>query len=70
MVSYKTMISQMEKEGLLKSNEDYSISYHAGELTINGKKQPKEITEKYKSYFSHDVDITRQDGNFSINKDR
>jgi intergrase/recombinase len=70
LTSYKTMISLMEKEGLINSNDDYSIRYHAGELTINGKKQPTEIAEKYTGYLGDDVEITRQNGNFSINKNK
>jgi chromosome segregation ATPase len=68
LVSYKNMISLMEKDGLLKSNEDYSIKYHSGELIINGQKQPKEVTDKYKTYLKDDVELTRENGKFSLKK--
>ncbi len=69
--AYKTMITRMDKEGLLNSKDDYSIDYQEGSLLINGKKQTKEITDSYKSYFKKDtVHITNQKGNFSINTDK
>ena len=48
---FKTMTTEMEKDGLIKKGENAEIKYKDGELYINGKKQPKEITDKYKHYF-------------------
>ena len=47
----KKMTLEMEKDGLIKKGENATIKYKNGELFINGKKQSKEVTDKYKHYF-------------------
>ncbi|MEJ7735890.1 MAG: hypothetical protein WKF97_00575 [Chitinophagaceae bacterium] len=65
---YKTMISEMESEGLLNTSEDYAIEYKADELFINGKKQHREVAARYKRYFKNEhITIKKVKGNFSIN---
>jgi hypothetical protein len=49
--NYKTMLDEMAKDGLLQSKEEYNIEYKNGNLFINGKQQPDNITNKYKHYF-------------------
>ncbi|MEP6746277.1 MAG: hypothetical protein ABJB86_01055 [Bacteroidota bacterium] len=49
--SYKTMLDEMAADGLLQSKEEYNIEYKNGNLFINGKQQPDNITNKYKHYF-------------------
>ena len=67
---YQEMIYQMEKEGLLNTKEDYTIENNAGELLINGKKQPTEITNKYKKYFGKDrLTIKKRNGDLKIDMD-
>jgi DNA repair exonuclease SbcCD ATPase subunit len=51
LLELKKMTEEMEKDGLLKKGESADIRYKNGELFINKKKQPKEITDKYKRYF-------------------
>jgi len=51
---YKEMVTEMDKDGLLKIKEPYSIEYKEGELMINGAKQPASVIEKYKHYFRHE----------------
>jgi len=65
---YQEMVYEMEKDGLLKTNEDYSIEYKQGELSINGKKQSASVTNKYKKYFSKDgITIKKLNGEMNIN---
>ena len=68
MENYRKMITEMDKDGLLKSKENYSIQYKDGSLFINGKQQPKQVLDKYKSYFPMDgVTLKRElDGQFEI----
>lgn len=54
-------LSDLEKDGLIKKGERYRISIKDHEMYINGKKQSKEVNQKYNKYF--------KDGNYSINSD-
>jgi len=69
MENYRKMIIEMDKDGLLKSKENYTIQYKDGSLFINGKQQPKQVLDKYKSYFPIDgVTLKRElDGRFEVN---
>ena len=49
--NYKEMLTEMDKDGLIKMKEAYNVKYKNGVLTINGKIQPDNITNKYKHYF-------------------
>lgn len=65
---YQEMIYEMEKDGLLSTKEDYSIKYNDGELYINDKKQPQNVTDKYKKYFGKKtIAIKKQNGKMDIN---
>ena len=45
----------VQKDGLIDKNKGYSIEWkNGGELYINGKKQTKEISDKYKKYYKKD----------------
>ena len=67
---YKTMISLMEKDGLLNTKEDYRIDYQEGSLLINGKKQSRETLDRYKSYIKKDtLHLKKENGNFKIDDD-
>jgi len=64
---YQEMIYDMEKAGLLNTKEDYTIEYRSGDLFINDKKQPQEVTDKYKKYFhKKNIAIKKQDGKMNI----
>jgi TolA-binding protein len=55
MQELKDFTDQLEKDGLIDKEKGYSIEWkNGGELYINGKKQPKEISEKYKKYYKKD----------------
>jgi chromosome segregation ATPase len=67
---YQEMIYGLEKEGLLSTKGDYTIEYNKGDLTINGKKQPQEVADKYKKYFRKDnVTIRKKDGEMHLDHD-
>lgn len=67
---YQEMIYSMEKEGLLSTQNDYTIKYKDGELTVNGKKQSDEVVSRYKKYFKHDkITIRKEDGDMDIDTD-
>lgn len=56
------------KLGLFNTKEDYTIEYKDGELTVNGKKQPQAVADKYKKNFSKkSIAIKKQDGDININ---
>jgi hypothetical protein len=44
----QTAIVEMEKDGLLKANEPVNIQWKGERLFINGKKQTKQVSEKYR----------------------
>jgi len=46
---------RLEKEGLIDKRRGYSVEWKKeGDLYINGKKQPKEISDKYSRYYKKD----------------
>jgi len=48
----KDFTDQLQKDGLIDKKKGYSIEWkNGGELYINGKKQSKEISDKYKKYY-------------------
>ena len=57
----KNMTVEMEKDGLIKKGENAKIKFKDGELFINGEKQSKEVTDKYRHYFKK--------GTFHLNYD-
>lgn len=64
---YQEMIYEMEKAGLLNTKEDYTIEYRSGDLFINDKKQPQEVTDHYKKYFhKKNIAIKKHDGKINI----
>lgn len=46
---------RLEKDGLIDKKKGYSVEWKKeGDLYINGKKQPKEISDKYSRYYKKD----------------
>jgi hypothetical protein len=45
----KDFINQLEKDGLLKKNQPYTIELKHGEFIINGKTQPGSVRDKYRN---------------------
>jgi len=50
----KEMITEMEKDGLVNSKEGFFLEYKDNNLYIDGKKQSKEVTDKYRKYFKEE----------------
>lgn len=49
----------LEKDGLIDSKKGYRIEIKKGELYINGTRQSKEVSDKYRKYFKdHDDDFS------------
>jgi hypothetical protein len=64
---YQEMVYAMEADGLLSTNNDYTIEYKNGEISIDGKKQPASVNDKYRKYFKKDnVRIIKEDGEINI----
>jgi len=64
----ETMLSKMEKDGLINRNEKFRIEKENDELLINGKKQPDQVYSKYRSYLNgKSVIIKGGKGNLNIN---
>ena len=66
---YKEFINDLDKDGLINKKEDYKIEYNNGVLTINGKKQSEEVTNKYSSFLKGHSDfvIKKNEDGFNIN---
>lgn len=65
--AYQAMVYAMEKEGLLSTSNDYNIRFSDGEITINGKKLPPAVANRYRQYFKKEsVTINKEDGKLSI----
>lgn len=55
----KEMFSEMESDGLINPKDGFTIEYKDKTLYINGKKQPANVTGKYKRYIpGNDYKIT------------
>jgi chromosome segregation ATPase len=64
---YKAMTQEMENDGLIKQNGNYSIEYRDGKLSINGEKQSDKTTAKFKKYFSkNEVEIIKEGEKLTI----
>lgn len=50
----KDMFTEMRKDGLINSKKGFTIEYKNKELFIDSKKQPANVTDKYRRYFKKD----------------
>jgi hypothetical protein len=57
----KDFTDELEKDGLINKKKGYKVQVKDGELYINGTKQSKETSDKYRKYYRKD--------NFTINTD-
>lgn len=55
----------LEKDGLVNNKKPYKLEIKDGEFYINDKKQPKEVTEKFRKYFRNDNYTITNDGDAS-----
>ena len=66
---YQEMVYAMEKDGLLDTSKDYTVTHNKGEITVNGKVLDKALTEKYSKYFNQEKEetiIKKRDGSLNI----
>ena len=67
---YQQMLDEMDNEGLIDTNEDYSVELKNGDLYINDQKQSRDVVDKYRKYFEKDnTRIYKKNGRFNINID-
>lgn len=53
----REMIEEMEKDGLVDSKKGFLIEYKDRQLYLDGKKQSREVTGKYRKYFKDEKDF-------------
>jgi len=59
----KEFTGQLEKDGLINKKKGYSIEWKKeGDLYINGKKQPREVSDKYSRFYKKDGYKIRMSG--------
>lgn len=56
------LTTALGKDGLIDNRKLYNLEIKDGELYINGKKQPKEVSDKYRKYFRNDNYTITNDG--------
>ena len=68
---YKSFVDGLEKDGLINKKENYTIEHKNGELIINGKKQPAEVYNKYRSFLEKHkkFSIKKTDDDFNMDND-
>jgi hypothetical protein len=71
MKEYKSFIDGLEKDGLINKKDGYSIQHKNGELIINGKKQPADVYNKYRSFLEKHkkFSVKKSDNDFNIDND-
>jgi len=71
MKEYKSFVDGLDRDGLIKKSEGYSIKHKDGELIINGKKASNETYLKYRSFLEKHpkFDIKKSDDDFNIDVD-
>ena len=71
MKEYNDFVDGLEKDGLLKRSEGYTIKHKDGELFINGKKASDATYNKYKSFLEKHkkFSIKKSDDDFDIDID-
>jgi hypothetical protein len=69
MKEYKTFVDGLDHDGLINKKGEYTIEHKNGELIINGKKQPADVYDKYRSFLEKHQKFTikKSDDNFNIN---
>lgn len=71
MKEYKTFVDGLDKDGLIDKKKEYTIKHKDGEFIINGKKQPAEVYNKYRSFLEKHKTFTieKSDDDFNIDID-
>jgi hypothetical protein len=63
MTQLRTLLQDLQKDGLIKKGEDVKLEWKSGRLYINGKEQSAEVSEKYKALEKLDINIDGDDDN-------
>ncbi|MCW3116654.1 MAG: hypothetical protein JWM28_736 [Chitinophagaceae bacterium] len=66
---YKSFVDELEKDGLINKKEDYTIKHNNGELIINGKIQPNDTYNKYRSFLEKHKTLVIEKSNDDFNID-
>ena len=67
---YQQMVEQMDKEGLIDTDNNYSIELRNGKLFLNGKEQSQEVLNRYKKFFKKDnISIRKTDNGMQVEHD-
>jgi len=61
IANYRDFVAALQSDGLIKANEPYKIELKDDVLYINGVKQSKETTEKYRKYYQGKTHFTIYD---------
>ena len=71
MKEYKGFVDGLEKDGLINKKEGYTIQHKNDELIINGKKQPADVYNKYRTFLKKHEKFTikKSDDDFNIYND-
>jgi len=69
LMEYKNFIGRLDQDGLIDKDQNYTIEYKNGELSVNGKKQPSEVVSKYAGFLKDRKDFTikKDEDGFNIN---
>jgi hypothetical protein len=67
--SLKVMFTEMEKDKLIDTRAGFTVSFKDSDLFINGKKQPQEVTDKYRKYITDIKDFDDKDFSITIDKE-
>jgi hypothetical protein len=68
---YKVFVDGLDKDGVIKKNEPYTIKHKDGELLINGKKASADTYNKYRAFLEKhpSFSIDKDEDDFDIDMD-
>jgi hypothetical protein len=71
MKEYKSFVDGLERDRLINKKDGYTIQHKNGELIINGKKQPADVYNKYRTFLKKHEKFTikKSDDDFNIYND-
>jgi hypothetical protein len=69
IANYKSFVSALQKDGLIKAGEAYKIELKDNVLYINGVKQTKATTDKYRKYYGGKTHFTIYDNKHQEDED-
>ena len=71
MKEYKGFVDDLDRDGLIKKSETYTLKHRDGELIINGKKASNETYLKYRAFLEKHpkFEIKKSEADFNIDVD-